>query len=278
MEYYFNKDKDMSIIKWVGGKSKLIDKFIDKIPNKGNIYYEPFIGSASVLIKVLETKKYNHYIVGDINKPLICLYGIIKTDVENLIVELDNLIESFNESDDKEDFYYNIRNSFNEKIVNLNKNSDLVKVASEFVFINKICFRGLYRVNKSGEFNVPYGNYKKPNIYNKEEFLRLNKLFQNVEFKFTDYKNLIKDIQEEDFIYLDPPYINTFDSYTSIGFDSEEFAGYVNNLNCKCLISNSEDFKELLNDNFNVEIIEVQDKINSKSPGSVRNEILAWNF
>lgn len=81
----------MSIVKLVGGKSKILNKFIDEIPDTGNIYYEPFIGSASVLIKVLETKKYNRYIVGDVNKPLICLYGMIKTNVKELLNKLEEI-------------------------------------------------------------------------------------------------------------------------------------------------------------------------------------------
>ena len=269
----------MSIVKWVGGKSKILNKFIDEIPDTGNIYYEPFIGSASVLIKVLETKKYNHYIVGDVNKPLICLYGMIKTNVKELLNKLEEITIDYENSDNKEEFYYFIRQSFNKKISQIIKDNEfLIDMSSEFIFLNKTCFRGLYRVNKSGEFNVPYGNYKNPCIYDKDEILKLHKLFQNVEFKNKDYKKLLRDVKSNDFIYFDPPYINTFDSYSVESFDSNEFANYVNNISCKCLISNSEDFSEYLSEKFTIKTIQIQDKINSKSPGSVRYEIIAKNF
>lgn len=203
---------------------------------------------------------------------------MIKTNINALLNNLEQLTADYKNAEDKEEFYYKIREQFNKNIWNINKFSNFVELSAEFIFINKTCFRGLYRVNKSGKFNVPYGNYKNPNIYDKIELLKLNKLFQNVEFKSGDYKNILKDVSENDFIYLDPPYKNTFDSYSTNPFDSEDFAEFVNCLNCKCLLSNSEDFTELLNENFKIEVVEVQNKINSKSPGSSRNEILAWNY
>lgn len=273
-DYNFNSDK-MSFLKWVGGKSKVLTKFIDKIPNEGETYYEPFLGSGAVLIEVLKTKHFKHYVVGDSNKPLICLFGMIKTNLDKLLESLEQLTTDFENSDNKEEFYYNIRAEYNS---HLNKILEhLIETASKFLFLNKTCFRGLYRVNKSGEFNVPYGNYKNPTIYNRDELIELNKLFQNVNFRYGDYKHTLLNVTENDFVYLDPPYLNTFDSYSIDGFDSEDFADYVNNMSCNCLLHNSEDFAELLND-FEIENIEVQNKINSKSPGSTRTEIIAWKL
>lgn len=270
----------MSFIKWVGGKSKLIDKITPKI-SEGETYYEPFLGSGSVLFYVLEHKLFKKYIVSDINKPLICVYGMIKTNLNNLIDNLNNIKTNFENSEDKETFYYEIRKSYNEDLENIvRENNFLASMSAKFIFLNKTCFRGLYRVNNKGLFNVPYGNYKNPNIFDNEELQHLNQLFNenDIEFKNCDYKKILSNINPEDFVYLDPPYINTYDSYSVNGFDSEDFANVVNNLNCKCLLSNSEDFKKYLDKKFKIENLTIQNKINSKSPGSTRTEILAFNF
>lgn len=302
----------MSFIKWVGGKSKLLNKVVPKLINEikpGITYLEPFIGSGSVLIELMieyEKKggKLNEvdWKVNDVNKELITSFLMIKFDVENLIMMLNRLEMKYTETEKKDELYYLMRDYYNELINGedvsllfvsdlgidendeiLNEIDDLLNlsIASLFIFLNKTCFRGLYRVNKNGSFNVPFGNYKNPKLANPEELRRLSYLFKFVKFYDSDYKTFLEhNMKSTTIIYLDPPYFDTFNDYSNTNFSHDDFYDVIKMMNSKnnvhLVISNSFAFSEKYDlSEFEVEEITINDKINSKSPNSSRKEIIA---
>lgn len=306
------EDREMSFIKWVGGKSKLLNKVVPKLINEikpGTTYLDPFIGSGSVLIELMteyEKKggKLNEvdWRVNDVNKELITSFLMIKFDVENLIKLLNRLELKYVETEKKDELYYLMRDYYNEMISGeditllfvsdlgidegdeiLNEIDDLLNlsIASLFIFLNKTCFRGLYRVNKNGSFNVPFGNYKNPKLVNPEELRRLSYMFRYVKFYDSDYKTLLEhNMKSTTIIYLDPPYFDTFNDYSNINFNHDDFYGVIKMMNSKndvhLVISNSFTFSEKYDlSEFEVEEIMINDKINSKSPNSSRKEIIA---
>ena len=304
----------MSFIKWVGGKSKLLNKVVPKLINEikpGTTYLEPFIGSGSVLIELMteyEKKggKLNEvdWRVNDVNKELITSFLTINFDVENLIKLLNRLELKYVETEKKDELYYLMRDYYNEMISGvdttllfisdlgideddeiLNEIDDLLNlsIASLFIFLNKTCFRGLYRVNKNGSFNVPFGNYKNPKLANPEELRRLSYLFRYVKFYDSDYKTFLKhNMKSPTIIYLDPPYFDTFNDYSNINFNHDDFYDIIKMINSKnnvhLVISNSFAFSEKYDlSEFEVEELMINDKINSKSPNSSRKEIIAMS-
>ena len=291
----------MSFIKWVGGKSKLLNRIIPKITTQTfDLYLEPFVGSGAVLLYLLENMNIDNitYKVNDINTELIMTFSTIKSSVNELINIL-NYLSSLTD----EDNYYKLRSIYNERNNNIEYAYDILYswelideqhdeqptshhlnllTAALFIYLNKTCFRGLYRVNKQNQFNVPYGHYKNPKLFNPEELKHLSQLFQHVEFYNLEYDEFIKqNINTNTLIYLDPPYYETFNDYSSYSFDHDKFFSLINELKSrnKLVISNSKAFNDNYHlEGFNIELINVQDKINSKSPNASRIEIIATNY
>ena len=241
-------------VKWAGGKSGLISQLKDFYPfdlENGKIekYVEPFVGGGAVLIDVLQKYEVKEAYAFDINEDLINCYNVIKNNIEQLIQELYKKEKEYKklEMDERNIYFYDIRKEYNsyklEKEIN-------IKRASEFIFLNKTCFNGLYRVNKSGKFNVPCGKYKNPTICDSKNLRNLSKLIQNVTFLYDDYKRSNRYVDNKTFVYFDPPYrpisvTSGFTSYTKEDFNDEaqkELARYYNELNTKnarLMLSNS---------------------------------------
>ena len=221
-------------LKWVGGKTQIINDIILKLPNEINNYHELFLGGGSVLFSVLSLQKQNKIIIKskiyayDINSDLINVYKNIQNNKEELyklinlyIKEYDSIkgsvinrkpttIEEAKTS--KESYYYWIRNKYN----NIDKNT--IECSALFMFINKTCFRGMYREGPNG-YNVPYGHYKKtPIIISKTDLNYISELIKDVEFKNCSFTESIKNVKDGDFVYLDPPYAPE---------NSKSFVGYV---------------------------------------------------
>ena len=260
------------VIKWAGGKSKLLNKIVPYIMNmKPKIYVEPFLGGGSVAIELMSRGLDAKYILNDKNTHLINMYECIKNDVETLITLLKTL-----ESKTSKEEYYAIRDTFN-------KEHDVsIENASRFMYLMKTCFRGLYRVNSKGEFNVPYGNYKRWS-FDYENIKNLNTLLNkyDVEFLNTDYTELDIPRDEASFIYMDPPYVNTFDGYTSDGFDYELFDKFINYdyAAMHWIVSNSGEYLSHITElEVLYDIFKVQDRINSKDPSKERTEIIIYNI
>jgi DNA adenine methylase len=299
------------ILKWVGGKTQIMDKLIQEFPVEINNYHEIFLGGGSVLFNLLKnidsglihvTNKIYAY---DVNEPLIFVYKNIQTNCENVYKELQNLIKSFNECGcdgkvnrkatnitdatcNKENYYYWLRkeyNSFSKEEKTTCKGSAL------FIFLNKTCFRGVFRVGPNG-FNVPYGHYSNPEIINEKHIKAVSVLIKDVIFECCDFiVSLQRVVGEDDFVYLDPPYApeNTlsFVGYTEKGFPLEkhkELFSLIHELNDKkinIILSNSE--VDLVVKSFDKEVYSVSTivckrSINSKKPQSKTNEVIIKNF
>lgn len=252
-------------VKWAGGKNSLIPQLTKYYPfelKNGTIerYIEPFVGGGAVLIDILQKYEVKEAYAFDINKDLINCYNVIKTNVENLIQELDKKEKEFLilDNDARQQYFYNIRTEYNSYTLDEDIN---VKRASEFIFLNRTCFNGLYRVNKDGKFNVPCGKYKNPTICDSNNLRNLSKLIKNVTFEYGDYKKSESFVNENTFVYFDPPYrplsiTSGFTSYTKEDFNDDnqkELANYFYKLdlkNAKLMLSNSNPKNVNKDDNF----------------------------
>ena len=289
-------------VKWAGGKTSLIPQITKYFPfelRNGKIekYIEPFVGGGAVLIDILQKYDVKQAYAFDINKDLINCYNVIKYKVEDLIQKLDKKEKEFLslEIDGRQKYFYNIRTKYNSYFLNTELD---VERASEFIFLNRTCFNGLYRVNKSGKFNVPFGKYKNPTICDSRNLRNLSILFKNTIFKYGDYKESESLIDENTFVYFDPPYrplsvTSGFTSYTKEDFNDEnqkELAKYYNKLNvknAKLMLSNSnpkntdenDDFFENIYKGFNINEVSAKRMINSNAKGRGEiSELLITNY
>ena len=290
-------------VKWAGGKGSLLNQLKNYYPlelRNGEIecYIEPFIGGGAVLIDILQNYKVKEAYAFDINFDLINSYNIIKNNVDELISNLKLLEKEYLSlgKDDRKKYFYNIRKQYNS--YRLTKDEMSLQKATEFIFLNRTCFNGLYRVNKNGDFNVPMGNYKNPTICDEENLRALSELIKNVNFEYGDYKTSQKYIKKNTFVYFDPPYrplnvTSGFTSYTKEDFDDEnqkELALFYKELddnNVKVMLSNSnpkntnkEDcFFENIYKGFNINEVYAKRMINSDSCGRGEiSELLITNY
>jgi DNA adenine methylase len=252
-------------IKWAGGKGQLLNQIRNTYPcGLGETitrYCEPFVGGA-VLFDVLSNYNLDEIYINDINTELINTYRTIQNDVNALIEVLSTMQSEFTplDTENRKLYYYEKREQFNNAKVNGDKFTNINK-ASLFIFLNKTCFNGLYRVNGRGLYNVPMGAYKNPLICDAENLINISTLLQNITINCGDYKECRNFIDERTFVYIDPPYrpLNataSFTSYTETGFgdrEQVELAEFVNDLNqigAKIVVSNSDPQNTDVDDNF----------------------------
>ena len=272
-------------VKWVGGKRQLIPELLKYIPKNFNNYFEPFVGGGALFFElynlgILKNKK---VFLFDINEELINTYKIIR-DYPNELIEK---LKEFKSKHNKE-FYYQIREL--DKTDNY-KNLDNIIKAARFIYLNKTCFNGLYRVNKKGYFNVPMGKYKNPKILDENNILLVSKALQNTIIKHSDYKKVLEYAQKEDFIYFDPPYYplnetSNFTSYTQKEFLEKEqielFETFdiLSQKRCFVLESNSDtEFINNLYKKFKIEKVFANRSINSKANNRGKiSEVLIRNY
>lgn len=216
-------------IKWVGGKTQLLDDIKQTLPHdlsqrEGLTYVEPFVGGGAVLFWILqEYPNITRAIINDINAELICTYRVIKYDVESLIVELARLQAEYLPLDEvaRKKYFLAQRERFN------GNNKTDIETAALFIFLNRTCFNGLYRVNSKGKFNVPHGRYSNPRICD-EKTLRADSIaLQRVEILCGDFSQTGKYAGTNVLYYFDPPYrplteTSAFTSYSKDGFDDSE--------------------------------------------------------
>ena len=290
-------------VKWAGGKGSLIPKLNKFYPfelQNGTIdrYVEPFVGGGAILIDILQKFDIKEAYAFDINMELINCYNVIKSNVEQLIEFLDKLHEEFLEIEleNRQDYYYKIRDEYNSYRLKANKLS--IKKAGEFIFLNRTCFNGLYRVNKNGGFNVPFGKYKNPKICDSKNLTNLSKLLKNVVFEYGDYKQCSKYVNNDTFVYFDPPYrplstSSAFTSYTKEDFNDEnqkELANFYKELSlndAKLMLSNSnpkntnikDDFFEQIYKEFNISEVFAKRMINANCKGRGEiSELVIMNY
>lgn len=266
-------------LKWVGGKTQILDEVLDLFPFEMDNYHEPFLGGGSVLLAVLST---SHRVLGkvyasDINPALISLYQNLQTDPDGLIVELRKLTAAYHES-----YYYQVRSQFNSLV-----DKSTPQASAMFLFLNKTCFRGVYREGPNG-FNVPFGHYKNPCILDEDHLRSVSRLIQGVVFRTQSFQESLVDVQAGDFVYLDPPYApdspSSFVSYTASGFsakDHQTLFKTVRSLPSHFLMSNSD--TALVRDAFSgpeytIDTVLCKRTINSKNPTATANELLITNY
>ena len=304
MYYYYKNNMKIQkpFLKWVGGKTQIIDKIINIIPKNMENYFEIFLGGGSVLMAVLSKVKNNEILIKekvyayDKNEGLIYVYKNIKTNSEELKKEITkhkNIYDSIGEingnrkpknleeaKQSKESYYYWIRTRFN----SIDKKS--VEASALFIILNKTGFRGMYREGPNG-FNIPFGNYKKtPKFINGVEMDNVKELIKDVIFEVKDFRDSIKNAKKNDFVYLDPPYApkkdDSFVGYVKEGFGLEnhkKLFKMVKKLECKFLFHNAKvDLIEKEFVEYNIEEQLCRRAINSKNPGSKAMEVIIRNY
>jgi len=269
-------------LKWAGGKTQLLSQLEPLFPKKINRYIEPFLGSGAVFFHILEKYKPKEFFLSDINEELINVYKMVKYDVEKLIVELKQHSE-YHKADGKE-YYYEIRSVDSKKLPNLER-------AARFIYLNRTCFNGLYRVNKSGGFNVPMGDYKNPNIIQEEKLRLVSKLLKKVKLNVMSFEKVTSLAKKGDFVYFDPPYHplknkKSFTTYSKDAFLEKEQEllkktfDKLNKKGCKVMESNSDtDFIKELYKEYDIKFVKATRMINSNAKGRGKiNEVVIMNY
>jgi DNA adenine methylase len=274
-------------LKWAGGKGQLIPAINRALPpdieTKKNLFYiEPFIGSGAVMFWFLQRfTNVRKAVINDINPDLFKAFSVIKENPKALIKSLRTIQDkylSLKTEEDRSKFFYSQREEFNSRNLDDNKNTTLL------IFLNKTCFNGLYRVNSSNGFNVPFGKYDNPNICDAENILACSHLLQKVLILNTDYTETLKFAEAETFFYLDPPYkpiskTSSFNAYSATAFDDAEqerlaeFCGKIDKLGYQWLQSNSDlknvdaenHYFENLYDGYSINRVKARRFINSDS-------------
>ncbi len=297
-------DIQKPFLKWVGGKTQIIDKVFARFPKEINNYHELFLGGGSVLLALLSMQKQGKIKINgtvyayDINKPLIHVYRHIQSNKEELYGYIDKYVNEYDSiigdevnrkatnikeaKTSKESYYYWIRNKYN----NMEKNT--VECSALFIFMNKTCFRGVYREGPNG-YNVPFGHYKKtPTIITKETLDAVSELIKDVIFIDSDFVKSMKNVVMGDFVYLDPPYApekpDSFVNYVADGFDLKKHRKLFNEVkkldfkNVSFVMSNAnvEMVKKAMS-KFKMDEILARRAIHSKNPGAKAKEVLVYN-
>ncbi len=287
-------------VKWVGGKSKLIKEIVDTLPadfaQRDNItYIEPFVGGGAVLFWMLQNyPNISRAVINDINPDLTSTYRVIKEQPNELIEFLSDIEKeyfSIVEEGQRKEFFLSHRERYNYN------STDSIERAGLFIFLNRTCFNGLYRVNKKGYFNVPFGRYSNPKICDKETILADSELLQRVEILTGDFSQTLEYATENTIFYFDPPYkpisiTSSFTTYSKEDFDDSdqirlsEFCKAVCQVGHPFVLSNSDtkscDFQSAFFDNlyamFDIKRISAPRMINSKASGRGKiSEILVSN-
>ena len=264
-----------------------------------NKYAEPFVGGGAILFDILSHYNLDFIYISDINAELINTYRVIRDDVEGLISLLSSLQDEYLsiELESRKDYYYAKRDRFNNLKINIDDSINVEKAAL-FIFLNKTCFNGLYRVNRKGLFNVPIGAYKNPCICDSENLINISKALQNVTIVCGDFEESEKFIDKNTFAYFDPPYrpisdTANFTAYSENVFDDSEqirlarFVKKIASKGVRIVVSNSDpkntikedSFFERLYSSFNITRVEATRMINCNSDNRGKiNELLISNY
>jgi DNA adenine methylase len=266
------------VLKWAGGKRQLLPHILERLPKKIDTYYEPFVGGGAVFFALAHERRFNKAVLTDQNADLIAVYRALKTNLTKLIELLKK-----HDANHCEDYYYEVRDELEPK--------KLVERAARLIYLNKTGFNGLYRVNRSGKFNVPFGRYDKPRILDEPRLKAAHQALTNVEIDVADFEETCKRAKRGDAVYLDPPYLPVsatanFSDYHALPFglaEHERLAAVFGDLarrRVPALLSNSHtpDTKRLFG-KFFLEQVEARRSINSdKSRRGPVGEILVSNL
>jgi len=227
-----------TFLKWAGGKRRILDKIEKHLPNKIINYYEPFLGGGSMFFYIKQKYNPKHCVISDINKDLIETFKAVRDNPIRLIRRLKYL-----KNNNSKEFFYKTREKFNQhKYIGLTR-------SAVFIYLNKTCFNGLWRVNSKDKFNVPFGNHKNPGVFEEENILFASKLLKGTDIICQDYENLKDCVEKGDFVYLDPCYDplkrTSFANYTKDRFSAKDnerlaiFCAELNRRDVKILLSNN---------------------------------------
>ena len=260
-----------TFLKWAGGKRRIIDQIAPTFPEKINRYYEPFLGGAVMFFYVKQKYNPKYCEISDINKDLIDTFKAVKNSPNELIKYL-----KYFKKQNSEKYYYSLRKRFNKGMING------LRRAAAFIYLNKTCYNGLYRVNSKGEFNVPFGKYVNPEIFNKETILKASKLLKGVKIKHQDYRKIVSRVKRGDLVYLDPCYDpltrTSFANYTPNRFSEEDrkelakFVGQLRDKKVEVRLSNN-DLPLIKKIYFDYEIIPILAPRRINSNGKERGKI-----
>ena len=268
-------------VKWAGGKRQLLPQIKERMPEKYNSYFEPFVGGGAVIFELLPTNA----LINDINKALINAYRQICNAPEAFLAAVKQLDEAMWEDGKK--YYYSLREHYNDKLMKAEYD---VELAALFVFINKHCFNGLYRVNGKGLFNVPYNNSRRTSV-DESIIMEVSRYLQGITIMDGDFEEACEGAGQGDFVFIDSPYAplnpTSFESYTKEGFDIESNRRLSNifdkltNRGCYCMLTNHN--TELINElysgkGYRRDVVSVKRMINSDASKRVGEEIIICNY
>lgn len=271
------KNETYPIVKWVGGKRQLMFELLKNMPKSYNRYFEPFIGGGALFFEI---QPYNAYI-SDMNEELINLYQVVRDNVDGLLIDL-------KKHDITKEYFIDIRNIDRSKEY---QNWSDIQRASRFVYLNRTCFNGMYRVNSKGEFNVPFGHYKNPRIIDENNLINCSNLLQKTEIKYADFSEILTKVKKGDFVYFDPPYVplnetSSFTSYTKDGFDIDmqfkllDVCDELDSMGVNFMLSNSD--TKLVNElyaNYEIKKVFALRQINANADGRGKiTEVLIRNY
>ena len=263
------------IIKWVGGKHGNLEHIRLLLPATYNKYYEPFLCGGAVLLDLNPKEAY----VNDINPKLIDMYIMIRDQVEQVIEYLTYLDDMHEKATDPKEFYYDVRMIFNRVTMKSPEQ------AARFIYLNKHCFNGLYRVNSKGEFNVPFNGKLTGGSFDAEHLREVSKQIHDVMFMNGDFEDCVYYAAKEDFIFIDPPYDNSFTDYTSVGFERDQQIRVANmfkklsDKGCYCMLTNHDTplIRDLYKD-YNIKVIDVRRSINRNGNDRKGKEVIITNY
>ena len=275
------KTEIVPFVKWAGGKRQLLSQIQERMPENYNHYFEPFVGGGAVFFLTQPSKA----LINDINKALINTYQRICDSPKEFLSEV-NKIDSEMWEDGKQ-YYYTIREHYNDKLM---KSEYDVELAALFVFLNKHCFNGLYRVNGKGLFNVPYNNSRRVSV-NGDSIIEISKYLQGITIIDGDFEDACRDARKGDFVFLDSPYAplnpTSFESYTKEGFDIEshkrlaKLYDELTTRGCYCMLTNhnTDLINELYgNKGYKIDVVSVRRMINSDASNRVGKEVIICNY
>ena len=275
------KSRVAPFVKWAGGKRQLLQRIKERMPEKYNRYYEPFVGGGAVTFELLPTDA----LINDINKALINAYKQIRNAPEVFLKMVKKLDTEMWE--DGKEYYYSLREHYNDKLMKAEYD---VELAALFVFINKHCFNGLYRVNGKGLFNVPYNNSRKASV-DENAIMETSEYLQGVNIIDGDFEVACRNADKGDFVFFDSPYAplnpTSFESYTKEGFDIESHRRLANLFDeltakgCYCMLTNhnTDLINELYgNKGYRIDVVSVKRMINSDASNRVGEEVIICNY
>jgi len=265
--------KSQPFLKWAGGKTQLLEELLKRVPKTYNVYFEPFIGGGALYFAISPSKA----VIADINDDLVNVYNVVRDYPEELLNALSKYVN-------EKDFYYEVRSQDQNTLSPIDR-------AARLIYLNRTCFNGLYRVNKSGQFNVPFANYKNPNIVQTERIMAASNTLNETEVFHASFEEVLVNAKKGDFIYLDPPYYpkdvySDFKRYNKEQFhqnDHQKLADLYNELSdrgCYVMLSNSDTpFTRDLYKKWRVDTVYAKRMINSDSSkrGEV-TEIIVTNY